>query len=115
MNKLMVLIVIIASLVVAGAGSPGQEAKQLEEAQQEELAAWRQNVEQAQSEFNKAREELEELPQFRRYQLAEARLNAAANGLAAVIKGTCGEAGIKPSECEISADGKTARRKERQR
>ena len=42
-------------------------------------------------------------------------MQAAANGLAAVIKGTCGEVGIKPSECEISADGKRARRKEGQR
>lgn len=91
------------------------EHKALEESQQKDLAAWKQTVEQAQEAFNRAEAELEELPAFRRYVLAEARLNAAKNGLAAVIKGTCGELEIKPSECEISADGKTARRKEAQK
>ena len=90
-----------------------RQEKALDEAQQKELAAWRQTAEQAQAEYNRALAELEEMPAYRKYQLALARLEAAMNGQAAVIKGACGEMGIRPSECEISADGKNARRKEK--
>lgn len=112
MKRSIVLLAIMLCLLGFAWVAQARQEKALEEAQQKELAAWRQTVEQAQAEYNKALAELEEMPAYRRYQLAEAKLNAAMNGLAAVIKGTCGEVGIKPSECEISPDGKRARRKE---
>ena len=111
LKRALLLLAIMLGLLGFAWAEQGKEAE-LSEGQQRELLEWRQTVEQAQGEYKKALAELEETPAYRRYQLAEARLNAAVNGRAAVIKGACGEVGIKPSECEISADGKKARRKE---